>query len=972
LLKKVANKQTSGMSTTKFLTPSSVPSITRQKHPHGKRVSSVVFRLLILILLASNPFFFTYTGAKAQTISSKDRAQALLDSLTPEERVGQLFLVTFDGTDAGPDSQIYDLITKYHIGGVILDSGNDNFAQNPQTLSDALKLTRQLQNDEWSGSQTNQVDPVSNLEFTPAFIPLFIGLSQEGDGAPYDQIINGLTPLPSEMALGATWDPDLARSVGDVLGNELSALGINLLLGPSLDVLETPHPQGTGDLGVRTFGGDPYWVGEMGKAYITGVHEGSDGNIAVVAKHFPGHGSSDRLPEEEVATVRKSLEQLKQIELPPFFAVTGNAPTPEATVDGLLASHIRYQGFQGNIRETTRPVSLDRQAFDQLMALPAFANWRDKGGVMISDDLGSRAFRVFEDPTGNNFNAIIIARDAFLTGNDLLYLGKGFVGSSYPDYFSTLQHTLDLFTQKYRNDQTFRTRVDDSVLRILTLKYNLYKGIFTPSLVLVNASNLANIATPDHLNVTFEVAQKAATLISPSMADLADTLPEPPGLNDRIVFITDERMVKQCSECPEQPVMAVNALEQDVIRLYGLPASGQVLPRNLYSYSFADLQNLLDNNDQIDTTAISDNLQHANWIVFCLLNPTTNIPTSQVLTRFLAERPDLFRQKKLVVFAFNAPYFLDATEVSKITVYYGLYSKAAPFIEIAARLLFGELPAPPGDLPVSVPGVSYDLISETAPDPNQTIQLYLDFPDSNPTEQGTPTPEPTRVPEFQVGDLIPVRTDVIKDHNGHPIPDDTPVQFILKTIKAGSNTPTQITQVEKSRSGIARTTFLINSPGILDITVESDPAKQSTTLSFEIVSQGIEASPPTETPTPTATPTLEPTPTNTEVPIITPQPPTRASLSLGDWFMAVVVTSLIGGLIFWFELLSQLSRWGIRGGFLALIGGLLAYTYLALGMPGSNDLLVNAGHWGVLLVTIFGSIAGWAVAWSWQKIRTSA
>ena len=175
-------------------------------------------------------------------------------------------------------------------------------------------MIRQLQTDEWSASQSLQIDPVSNQEFTPAFIPLFIGLSQNGDGPPYDQIINGLTSLPSQMAIGATWQTDLAQQIGKVLGQELSALGINLLFGPSLDVLETPHPQGTGDLGVRTFGGDPYWVGEMGRAYISGVHEGSENHMAVVAEHFPGHGSSDRLPEEEVATIRKSLEQLKGFE----------------------------------------------------------------------------------------------------------------------------------------------------------------------------------------------------------------------------------------------------------------------------------------------------------------------------------------------------------------------------------------------------------------------------------------------------------------------------------------------------------------------------------------------------------------------------------------------------------------------------------------------------------------------------------
>jgi beta-N-acetylhexosaminidase len=192
-----------------------------------------------------------------------------------------------------------------------------------------------------------------------------------------------MTPLPSQMALGATWSTDLSSEVGKVQGKELSALGFNLLIGPSLDVLEVPTTDSGGDLGIRTFGGDPFWVGALGQAYITGIHQGSSGKMVVASKHFPGFGGSDRLPEEEVATVLSSLEQLKQIDLAPFFAVTGNAPNPESMTDALVVSHIRYQGFQGNIRATTRPVSFDPQAFAQLISLPAFDTWRQDGGVMI-------------------------------------------------------------------------------------------------------------------------------------------------------------------------------------------------------------------------------------------------------------------------------------------------------------------------------------------------------------------------------------------------------------------------------------------------------------------------------------------------------------------------------------------------------------------------------------------------------------
>ena len=148
-----------------------------------------------------------------------------------------------------------------------------------------------------------------------------------------------------------------------------------------------------------------------------------------------------------------------------------------STTDALLVSHIRYQGFQGNIRATTRPVSFDPQAFSQLISLPAFDTWRQDGGVMISDNLGSRAVRRFYDPSGQTFNGPLVARDAFLAGNDLLYLDN-FLSSGDADVYTSYMRTLVFFAQKYREDPAFAQRVDQSVLRILKLKYKIYNNSF--------------------------------------------------------------------------------------------------------------------------------------------------------------------------------------------------------------------------------------------------------------------------------------------------------------------------------------------------------------------------------------------------------------------------------------------------------------------------------------------------------------
>ncbi|MFC2064933.1 glycoside hydrolase family 3 N-terminal domain-containing protein [Chloroflexota bacterium] len=437
-----------------------------------KRYKSIL-TIVIICVTVILPNLRGFASLESNSSNPDQQIVDLMEKMTPEEKVGQLFLVTFNGSAVDETSQIFDLIVAHDIGGVVLSNSNDNFSESPDTIQNAHSLIKDLQSIEWSNAQDQIIDSAKNTTISGSYIPLFIGISQDGDGYPDDQILSGLTPLPNLMALGATWQPELSRQVGMVAGRELSEIGFNLFLGPSLDVLTVSGISGGSGLGARSFGGDPYWVGEMGLNYITGLHEGSQGRLAIIAKHFPGKGSSDRSPLLEVATVRKSLEQLKQIELAPFFEVTRNLPGELDVTDGLLVSHIRYQGFQGNIRTTTKPVSFDSQALSQILALPPFSTWRENGGVIVSDDLGSQAVRRFYDPARQSFFGRIIARDAFLAGNDLLYMGN-IESTDAVDNYSTIIQTLDYFTQKYNEDAAFAQRVDESVMRILELKLRIF------------------------------------------------------------------------------------------------------------------------------------------------------------------------------------------------------------------------------------------------------------------------------------------------------------------------------------------------------------------------------------------------------------------------------------------------------------------------------------------------------------------
>ncbi len=914
-----------------------------------------VFLQVVLALSFFGPVIPGRAAGASQDESPGVRAQTLLTKMTPEERIGQLFLVTFTGSSADEKSTILDLVKQQRIGGVVLLAGNDNFADTPNTISQAYQLISGLQNVEWESSQklaaTPSTTPEAESQVQFNYIPLFIGISQEGDGFPNDQILNGLTPLPDLMAIGAAWQPSLAQQVGNVAGQELSAIGFNLFFGPSLDVLELPGSSAGSGLGASVFGGDPYWVGEMGQAYIAGLHTGSNGRMAVVAKHFPGRGSADRPAGEEVATVRKSLEQLKQIELAPFFAVTGNALALTNAADGLLVSHIRYQGFQGNIRATTRPVSFDPQALTQILSLPAFASWRDGGGLMVSDDLSSTTVRRFYDPSGQSFNARLVVRDAFLAGNDLLYLGN-ILSSDAPDTYTTIIQILEFFTQKYREDPAFAQRVDAAATRILTLKYRLY-GNFTPSNVIPSSDGLDLLG--QSMTVTFDVASQSATLISPDLGDLTAFLPPPPGARDHIVFLTDTRPQKQCSTCTEQPMIKVDALQNAILGLYGPNAGGQVFPNWLVSYSFDDLSAILNGGSNNDTL-VSD-LRQAQWVIICMLDIDPKQPEA-VLRRFLSERQDLLRNKNIIVFAFNAPYYLDATDISKLTAYYGLFSKSVKFVDVAARLLFQEL-SPAGSLPVSVPGIGYDLLSATAPDPNQIISLSLDMPPAISLTTSA-TPEATPTPNFHVNDTISVRTGMILDHNQRPVPDGTGVRFTLSLGGSGDI----IQQVDSSTTqGVAQASFNIDRSGLLEIRAASEPARISVVLQLEVTSEGVSVTALTPTPaeiTATPMPKVEITPVSAVPPLAAGYP------GVGGWFLMLAVVAIIATIAFWFGRRFLSLRWGLRWALCTVSGGLAVYNYIAFGLPGGVTWLKNFGLLGVGEVVLLGTLAGWGGGWLWS------
>lgn len=926
------------------------------------------FQFLIILAIVAQLISPTigYASPSLQGITASEQAQNLLDNLIPEERVGQLFIIEFNGTVVDEESEIYRLITEGHIGGVILKRDNDNFTDTTNMLLATWTLNQNLQQADWNFSRQSIVDPETNENFRPYFIPLFIGIKQDGNSYPSDQIFSGLTRVPSQMAIGATWNPENAFDVGRIVGSELSKLGFNMYLGPSLDILETPRSDSAGDLGISSFGGSPYWVSLMAQSYVSGLHAGSGDNLLVIGKHFPGYGGSDRPREEDIPVNQKSLEQLQSIDLVPYYSVTGSASSNDTALDGVLLAHAKYQGFQGNISSSTRPISLDPQAFTELFNLPEFLTWREDGGLVISDELGTQAVRRFYDPTEEQFNAPLVALNAFNTGNDLLYLGDFSRNDTTGESSLTLE-ILNFFAQKYREDPVFAQRVDAAVLRILTTKFELHPQ-FTLTNIVPPIDDLILIG--DDSVISFNIASQAATLISPSPENLNISLPNPPGLADRIVIITDTYQVRQCSECEDEYIIEIDGFRDVANRLYGSEGAGQILRQNLFSFTFEDLETAL-NAPPDDFSQLLDSIERADWIIFIMVDINEERPTSQSLRRFLAERPDLIQSKNTVVFATDAPYFLDGTDISKLTAYYALYSKQPQFIEIAARLLFKEITAP-GASPVSISGIEYDLEQAISPDIGQAFEVNIFLTGSNQEngdedggENGEEdTPEPTVEPapiEFVTGDSITMETSIILDFNKNPVPNGTLVRFSLRTTTTDS-TISQREVTGTTINGIVKVSTILETPGILEIQASSgEPPLLSAISQFDIGS-----SIPDEVPTLVVTEDvqLEETPVGEDG---VEEPIRSNQTTMEDWLLVLLTTGFLSLVAYQSGANTGQVRWGMRWALTSLIGGMVVNIYLSFDLPGSEALLLEYEVWGIVVLTAIGAATGWFAGWIWQQ-----
>lgn len=187
------------------------------------------------------------------------------------------------------------------------------------------------------------------IEKTRLGIPVFtVGESLHG------VVHEGATVFPQNIALGSTFQPDLAYRKTSMIAHELHAAGIKQVLSPCIDVVRDLRWGRVEE----SFGEDPYLCGLFGIAEVKGYQENG---ISPMLKHYGAHGNP--LSGLNLASVETSIRDLHEVYLKPFEMVMKQAPTlavmstynswnriPNSASHYLLTDILRKQwGFKGYV-----------------------------------------------------------------------------------------------------------------------------------------------------------------------------------------------------------------------------------------------------------------------------------------------------------------------------------------------------------------------------------------------------------------------------------------------------------------------------------------------------------------------------------------------------------------------------------------------------------------------------------------------
>ena len=408
-------------------------------------------------------------------------AESIVSSMTLEQKIAQMIIMTYrywtddqGNTDALKNVTALNdkqkaLISKYDFGGICLF--NSNITDTEQTV----RLTAEIQ---------------SAAAESEHGIPLFITIDQEG--GEITRIAKG-TKTCGNMALGAVGDAQEAYENAAIIGSEMSALGINTDFAPDVDVNNNPaNPV----INVRSFSSEPGLVAKLSTAYIEGLE--SEGVISTV-KHFPGHGDTGIDSHSGLPVIDKSLDELKELELVPFAAVS-------ETADMVMTAHIQFPQIEKETytskstgESITLPATLSRTIIKGLLRDEMGYNGVVTTDVMLMDAIDANFSQTEAAILAINADVDIILEPMYIVDEKSI--------GNMEDYISALADAV-------RTGRIAESEIDDSVIRIVSLK--LEKGLFgsAPADIGEAISRAKNVVgSKEHHDKELETAERAITLI---------------------------------------------------------------------------------------------------------------------------------------------------------------------------------------------------------------------------------------------------------------------------------------------------------------------------------------------------------------------------------------------------------------------------------------------------------------------------
>ncbi len=338
-------------------------------------------------------------------------AWTMVEAMSLDEKIYQLFIVSPETLSGGEAvTEVNDAVregfARYPVGGVALSGFN--IKEHDQVV----KLTEGLQ--------------------SASSIPLFTAMFAEGGGAGLASIENmGITAQPAKRELT---DGQQAYDTAKLLGEELTALGLNLEFAPVADTAE----EAEGETDERFYSADPTVVGTMAENTVRGLR---DGGVATVLSHFPGQGGAERDEKDGKIRSERTYEELQEKELIPFVGSIG------AGVDLVMVSHMINQSITKTDMECTMSTNVMTNILRNTMGFP---------NVIITDTLNSHGITGY-------YSAGAAALTAFEAGADMLLLPEN------------VEEAAAAIKGAVSSGRISEMRINESVSRILKVK--LERGI---------------------------------------------------------------------------------------------------------------------------------------------------------------------------------------------------------------------------------------------------------------------------------------------------------------------------------------------------------------------------------------------------------------------------------------------------------------------------------------------------------------